>query len=289
MMAVMRFSALGDIANMLPVFRVMNPQPCVITSPLGQAFLKDEFSDFLVLPDKTVVSHFRLIRDIRRRRFSDILDFQGNDRSRFFTACSGSTVHNGYNPNARGRPYSPLVSQLQEEAQKSLVFSRKPRNYIILNTGSSAKWPSKRLPVAKWIEFARVLNERFGLPLKLTGSEDEVDYVTSVARELPGDIEVLAGKTSLVGLKQVIREAFLTVSTDSAAIHISAVERTPIVGIFGATTWKRFNYVPWAVALYDRTFYPDGIPPERTLTAVRNYYDHIDLAEGLDALKAYLE
>jgi ADP-heptose:LPS heptosyltransferase len=288
MKAAMRFSALGDIACLLPLLRVMEPQPCIITSPLGKAFLKDEFSDFLVMPNKSAVSHLRLIRDIRRRKFSDLIDFQGNDRARFFSAFSGCFVHNGCDPAERHRPFSQLVKQLQQEARERMVFERKPESYIILNTGSSAKWASKRLPVTKWVEFARLLNERYALPLKLTGSADEVDYVSTIAKELPGDIEVMAGKTSLTELKKVIRGAFLTVSTDSAAIHISAVEKTPVIGLFGATTWERFNYVPWAVALYDHTFYANIKAPTKSLAETRNYYDHIHLEEGLTALKKYL-
>jgi len=250
--------------------------------------LEDEFSDFLVLPDKSVISHLRLIRDIRRRQFSDLIDLQGNDRCRLFSACSGSKVHNGCDPDERYRPFSPWVRELQHKARERLVFEKKPRSHIILNTGSSAKWASKRLPVKKWVEFASLLNERYALPFKLTGSADEVDYVSSIAKELPGGIEVLAGKTSLTDLKKVIREAFLTVSTDSAAMHISAVEKTPTIGLFGATPWVRFNYLPWTVALYDRVFYRDTAPPVKSLPDIRNYYENINLEAGLEALKEYL-
>ena len=40
--AVMKFSALGDIAATLPMLRRMDSSPTIITSPLGHAFLKDE-------------------------------------------------------------------------------------------------------------------------------------------------------------------------------------------------------------------------------------------------------
>jgi len=288
MTAVMKFSALGDIASVLPLLRVIEPKPCIITSLLGKAFLEDEFSDFLVLPSKSTVSHIRLIRDIRKRRFANLIDLQGNDRCRFLSALSGSIVHNGYDPNSRHRPYSPWVRELQQQARERLVFTKKSRSYIILNTGSSAKWASKRLPVAKWVEFAGLLNDRYGLPFRLTGSADEVDYVTDIARQLPGNVEVVAGKTSLTDLKKIIRDAFLTVSTDSAAMHISAVEMTPTIGLFGATPWERFNYLPWTVALYDRIYYRDAAQPTKSLAEIRNYYDHIHLEDGLAALKEYI-
>lgn len=283
----MKFSALGDIAATLPFIRAMDTPPCIVTSPIGRAFFEDEFSDFIILKNKSILSHLQLIRKIRERRFLDLIDLQGNDRSRFVGTCSGSTVHNGYD-STRPPPVSSLVKSIRKNVVEAMAFEKKPRNYIVLNTGSSAKWAAKRPPTWKWKEFTEVLNERFNLPLKLTGSADEIDYVTSIAKELSGDVEVLAGKTKLTELKTLLRNAFLTVSTDSAALHISAVEKTPSIGIFGSTTWKCIEYSPWSVGLYDHTFYPDGIPPSSCQSKVRNYYDHIDLTEGLDALKDYL-
>jgi hypothetical protein len=66
------------------------------------------------------------------------------------------------------------------------------------------------------------------------------------------------------------------------------VERTPTIGLFGATPWARFNYLPWTVALHDHVFYRDTAPPVKSLPEIRNYYDNINLAAGLEALKEYL-
>ncbi len=284
--AVMKFSALGDIAMALPFLRALENAPCIISSPIGKEFLQDEFSDFIVMENKSLSAHLKIIRDIRRRNFEDLIDLQGNDRSRFISICSGATIHNGYDPK-RGR-YSELAKKIKERAKQRLKFIPTPRDYIVFNTGSSAKWASKRPPAWKWKEFAEKVNERFGLPIKLTGSAEEIPYVSALANELPENVEIVAGQTSLTELKALLKGAFLTVSTDSAAMHISAVEGTPTVGIFGATSWQAIGYVPWGVALYDRTFYPDGIPPKRSRTEALNYYNHIDLTEGLDALKDYL-
>lgn len=282
-MAVMKFSALGDIAMKLPFLRAVEKPFCIITSPIGKAFLEDEFSDFIVLKNKSLLSHLRLILEIRKRRFSNLIDLQGNDRSRFINACSAARIHNKYVAS------SPLVDAIEARMEQAVTFEKKERTYIVFNTGSSAKWTSKRLPAEKWREFAEVVNRRYGLPIKLTGSSDEVEYVNSIAGELPGDIEVLAGKTSLIEIKTLLANAFLTVSTDSAALHISAVQGTPSIGVFGATPWFIPPYRPWLTCIYDHTFYPDGIRPKQAQPEVRRYYDHIDLEEGLNTLKVYIE
>jgi ADP-heptose:LPS heptosyltransferase len=290
--AVMKFSALGDIAAILPFLRQMSPPPCIVTSPLGKAFLEDEFTSFIVMPDKTVKSHLRLIRDVRSRGFQDIIDLQGNDRSRFlskaFVLANKAQSHNGFNKNYKYQPFSPMAQKISQDAQAAQVFQPKPRDYIVLNAGSSAKWSAKRPPPWKWQEFATILDKRFNLPFKLTGSEEEIEYISNIAEQLSFDAEIVAGKTTLSELKSLLRNAFLTVSTDSAAMHISAVEGTPTIGIYGSTTQKSIPNVPWAAALWDHKYYPDGKLPKCTAEH-SNYYDNIKIEQGLEELEIFLK
>ncbi|MFC7336831.1 glycosyltransferase family 9 protein [Haloferula chungangensis] len=285
--AVMKLSALGDIASTLPYLRAMDPPPCIITSPIGKAFLKDEFSDFIVLDKKSAISQIQVILEVRKRRFTDILDFQGNKRCRLIGRLSGSRVHDVANVFVRNAPASELTASVLKKGREQHQFRKRERTHIIFNTGSSPKWTSKRPSVEKWQEFASILNDRYNLPIKLVGSEEEVPYVEEIAKALPGKIEVLAGKTSFPELKKVIRDAFLTVSTDSAALHISKAEGTPTIGIFGSHAIGGKMSFPWTVGIYDRVLYPDGKLPIAQQEP-GNYYDHVDLREGLDALAEYL-
>ena len=97
-----------------------------------------------------------------------------------------------------------------------------------------------------------------------------------------------SGKTSLIELKVLCRNAFLTVSTDSAAMHISAAEGTPTIGIFGSTTQKSIPASPWAIALWDNSYYPNGNLPKCT-SDIGNYYDNIKLEDGLKKLEPFLQ
>lgn len=289
--AVMKFSALGDIARTLPFLRELGSETCIITSPMGKAFLEDEFSDFIVLPSKSTISHLRLIQTIRKRKFDHIIDLQGSDRCRFLTKIvetrSSTQIHNGYDAKSKYRAFSELAAHTWTAAKKKLTFVPKPHDYIVLNAGSSAKWAAKRPPAYKWKAFAHTLTETYGLPFKLTGSAEELDYVNSIAKELPGEVEVLAGQTSLAGLKPVLKNAFLVVSTDSAAMHIAAAERTPVIGLFGSTSTTYLPNYPWCHALHDPIFYPDGNLPQCT-GEIGPYYDHIDIEAGIHALADYL-
>lgn len=286
--AVIKLSALGDIASTLPYIRAMDPVPCIITSPIGKAFLKDEFSDFIVLDKKSFASQLRVILEVRKRRFTDILDFQGNKRCRLIGRFSGSRVHDVARVFVHNVPGSELTQSVIDKGTRNIKCGKRERTHIIFNTGSSPKWTSKRPPAKKWREFAEILNARYHLPIKLVGSEEERPYVEEIARVIPGDIEVLAGKTGFPELKKVIRDAFLTVSTDSAALHISKAEGTPTIGIFGSHAIGGKMRFPWTVGIYDRVLYPDGNLPIAEQQP-GNYYDHVDLNEGLEALAEYLD
>jgi len=284
---------LGDLALALPFIRALTIKPVVLTMPLGQALYQDEFESFVVLRDKRLRSMGRFVRDMRRQRLDLLIDLQSNDRSRFQTRLSGAH-------QIAERRFKAHVLSAQEAWRAimeptgllgplDLTFTAKPRDYIVLNAGSSPNWLSKRLPDAKWREISTVLHERFGLPFVLTGAPDEREYVTHLAGQLVGHCENRAGQTSIQQLKHLLAGAFLTVSTDSAAMQIAAVMKTPTIGLFGATNWVRSApFGPWSRTVFDTVYYPDGQPPAENVRECRRFYDHLDIRLALDELVPYL-
>jgi ADP-heptose:LPS heptosyltransferase len=289
--AALRFSALGDIASTIPALRAFKHRPTIITSPMGYELLKDEFYDFMILKNKKLFEVTKLIFNIRKRNFNILFDFQCNDRSFLITKFAGIKTYNNHNI-ATSIP-SDIFYKIAKPSNciNSLdrTFTKKEKTYVVLNCGSSPKWLSKRLPIEKWKEINKILYERYNLPFVLTGDKNEQEYIEHISKHLIGNIKVLAGKTTLQELKEVLTKAYLTVSTDSAAMHISAVQKTPTIGIFGPTNWKRAApFGPWSTAIYDKTFYPDGIPPQKSQNTIRNYFDNIELEEGLDNISEFL-
>ncbi len=293
-LGVLRFSALGDLALAMPYLRALTVKPVVLTMPAGQALLCDEFDAFVVMKDKSVLSQARFVLALRRERFDALADLQSNDRTRVMTRLAGAGRVFDRTFEAHVYAASEAWRRILEPSgllgPLDLTFAPKPRDYIVLNVGSSPAWLSKRLPDAQWRTISGLLHERFGLPFVLTGSADEREYVGRVAGVLAGRAENRAGQTSIQQLKQLLAGAFLTVSTDSAAMQISAAMKTPTIGLFGATNWVRSApFGPWSRTVYDRTFYPDGQPPAENTRVCRYFYDHIDIAGALDELTPYLE
>ncbi|MCW8889090.1 MAG: glycosyltransferase family 9 protein [Sedimenticola sp.] len=289
---IIRFSALGDIASTMPVVRACKYSPTIITSPIGQALYQDECDSFIVMRNKSVKEGFRVLAEIRRHHFDMIVDLQSNDRSRAMTTLALTR-----SVNSKGIDQQQQTTKiLFDIAQKTDCFNTadvspeaRDKSYIVLNVGSSEKWRSKRLPDHKWVEFSQQLIERYALPFVLTGSEDEREYVEHIARLIPGRSEIAAGKTTIPELKQLLKGACLTVSTDSGPMHLSAVQKTPTIGLFGATNWiKSAPFGPWSAALFDRQYYPDSRPPQSSQLAINEYYNNINIEEGLDRLSRYL-
>ncbi|BCD62716.1 ADP-heptose:LPS heptosyltransferase II [Nitratiruptor sp. YY08-26] len=285
---VFRYSALGDIAAAIPVLRAFRKKPLILTSPVGHALLEDEFDDFVILQNKSPFEVARFIYALKKRQLELFIDLQNNDRSRF-TRLFFQSIDN------REVSFKQSVTNIfYDIAKKSNLvepldysFKKKEPTYIVLNTGSSPKWISKRLPVHKWREFSKILIDRFGLPFVLTGDESEREYVEEIAKNIVGKKEVVAGKTTIQDLKKILREAFIVVSTDSAPMHIAAVQKTPTIGLFGATNWiVSAPFGPWSVALWDKKRF--ARPPVKNLQAVGDYYEGIDLQEGLQKLAPYL-
>ncbi|MBE0491399.1 MAG: glycosyltransferase family 9 protein [Sulfurospirillum sp.] len=292
---IIRFSALGDIAASLPVLRALKYKPVIITSPIGFELLKDEFEEFIILNKKNILDVVKLIIKIRQYNFDYLIDLQTNDRSKLI--CKASNAKNILNSKAvnKEQQVTKIFYDIAQQAKDNIIngldtkYKQKEKKYIVINCGSSPKWISKRLPHQKWQEITEFLYNRYTLPFYLTGDASEVQYIQEVANYIQGEKVIIAGKTTIQELKSVLSNAYLTVSTDSAPMHISAVQGTPTIGIFGSTNWLRSApFGPWSTVLYDETHYLNGITPMKNSKLIGNYYDNIKLKNGLDKISNYL-
>ncbi|MBL4794377.1 MAG: glycosyltransferase family 9 protein [Pseudomonadales bacterium] len=292
--AVMRFSALGDLAMTIPAIQSLKQKPLMVTSALGRQLLADVVDDFLILDNKKLPQVMKLIGDIRKSDAKVLLDFQISDRSKVIRVMSGKKV---IHPEKIDRCRTSrcateifLDTAVQQVGGNVYDYSPKcpEKNYIVLHPGSSEKWLSKRLPLNKWKEFSQVLWDRYQLPFMITGTKVEKDYCLTVQNSLVGKSENLVGKLSISDLKNLVDNAFLTLSTDSGPMHLSAVLKTPTIGLFGATNWKYFSpFGPWSVALHDEVFYKGQLPPLKNLMIAGGAYNGIRIETALQALEPF--
>lgn len=309
-LCLLKFSALGDLAQIEPFLPSLAKEYeiTLFTSILGYAYYKTcpYITDFIVLKSKKI---HHLLATIPKfwNQFDYFVDLQGNDRSKFLSFFAKAKRISNYTKDFEIatlpdtlKPYLAehsvyhvdiysILAQLPISFE-FLPFQPKERTYIVLNCGSSPKWVSKRLPTHKWKEIAEILHKKFQLPFILTGEKTEHTYIEEIANAITHPNKVLAGKTTILELKEVLANAFLTISTDSASLHISSVQKTPSIGIFGPTSWiyaKPFG--PWSKAIYDQSFYKEGIPPATNRQEIDTYFESIDINPSLDQLEPFLD
>jgi len=109
--------------------------------------------------------------------------------------------------------------------------------YAVLATTS--RWRSKAWPAAHWVMLAEELVRRGDVDrIVLPGSPPEREHVTPIADAMRAKgLSVLdvAGRTSIGQLMAIVQGAELTVSNDSAALHMAVGLGRKFLGLFGPT------------------------------------------------------
>jgi hypothetical protein len=108
----------------------------------------------------------------------------------------------------------------------------------VVHPGAAA--PARRWPADRFAEVARRLH-REGHRVVLTGGQDERQLCEDVAHRagLPASA-VLAGRTSVKALADVVAAAPLVVSGDTGVAHLAAAYDRPAVALFGPTPPSRW-------------------------------------------------
>lgn len=117
-----------------------------------------------------------------------------------------------------------------------------PREHVVLSLGSP--WATKRWPIENAAEYVRRLNDE-GLGIVLTGDASAKPLAAELLRLAPSPlVRDLTGQTSIPELVDLISQARLVVSGDSAAVHIASDVNTPVMALFGPTL-PEFGFAPW--------------------------------------------
>jgi ADP-heptose:LPS heptosyltransferase len=104
--------------------------------------------------------------------------------------------------------------------------------YLFAFLGTSRAQARKRWPVAHFLELARSVRERFGLPTLLGWGPEEAELV----RALPAQEGIRAiPDWNLPRLVEVIGRSAVLVGSDTGAMHLAAVMGVPTVAVLGPT------------------------------------------------------
>jgi len=109
-------------------------------------------------------------------------------------------------------------------------------SFAILNPGGN--WDLKRWPAERFAELGDRINEKFGMPVILTGAGKDVPLAQKISGMMKKKPVIAAGTTTLRQLAAIMKLASLVVSNDSGPMHIAVSQGAPTIAIFGPTDPK---------------------------------------------------
>jgi heptosyltransferase-1 len=103
----------------------------------------------------------------------------------------------------------------------------------------TSRWETKNWPLDRFAAVASELQDSIGASITLLGGPGEIDACDTIASQLSGPCENLAGKTSLVKMGGILKNMDLLIANDSGPVHMAAAIGTPTLVIFGPTKPER--------------------------------------------------
>jgi heptosyltransferase-2 len=94
---------------------------------------------------------------------------------------------------------------------------------------------AKRWLAERFASTADRLAERNGFQTVIVGTTGDIEVANEVAARMRSGAVVLAGRTSIAGLKAILACTSLVISNDTGTAHVSAALGVPTVVVFGPT------------------------------------------------------
>ena len=132
----------------------------------------------------------------------------------------------------------PSLPQMQ--VQQNLI---PPRPYVVIFPGGSSG--KKMWPIERYAKVGEFIVSEKGMDVYLCGGENEAylyrQFVDALEQSQYKDrMHDLFGKTTLLELAEIIRNASLFVGNDTSGIHVAAAVNTKGICIFGEFAYGRF-------------------------------------------------
>lgn len=126
----------------------------------------------------------------------------------------------------------PDARDVDKQHVKELLATLQGKDYIVssLETGGYAKnWPKEH-----WITLFNELN-KIGKSVVLIGAESQ-NYTNL---NLPDNVVNLIGKTNLLEVGEIIKNAELVINGCSFPVHVANAFNTPVIGLYGSEpSWR---------------------------------------------------
>jgi len=143
----------------------------------------------------------------------------------------------GHKPRRR-LPRLTVPRASRDEARKLLRAAGVDGPFVALHPGCFPDLAIKRWPPRYYGALADKLYAD-GYAVVLIGGPDERELAAPIQRAAKSTVVDLIAKTSLAGVASVLRKAVAVVANDTGLMHLGAAVGTPVIGIYGPTSWEK--------------------------------------------------
>jgi len=147
---------------------------------------------------------------------------------------------------ALGIPPCPEVvvswHDADEQQVNELLGAGNPQPIAVLH--AYPKFNYKMWHRQGWLDIAQWLATR-GFRIVLSGSKDAAEraYIADIARDMPPDIIIAAGRLSLGASARLVSRARVYIGSDTALTHVAAALGVPTIALFGPSNPVKWG--PW--------------------------------------------
>lgn len=228
-----------------------------------------EIKEILVW-DKTKTKYSNLVkmtRIVRSRKFDTVINLQRFAASGLVTFNSGAKRKIGFNKNpfafayTTSKPHSigdgtheiqrnlSLISENPEIIRPRIVPGTEAENTVdsycqksFVCIAPASVWHTKQYPQSGWVDLCN--NIPADSTVYLIGSPDDITLCEKIAEESRHkNIEVLAGRLSLLESAALMARAEMNYVNDSAPLHLASAMNAPVRAVFCSTVPK-FGFGP---------------------------------------------
>ena len=95
--------------------------------------------------------------------------------------------------------------------------------------------PAKRWPLERYRAVMEKISSKHNLTWVIVGTAKEASLGEQLAKDFPGNVENLCGKTTLPELIAELKQCHLLLTNDTGTMHLGDLLGIPVVAIFGST------------------------------------------------------
>lgn len=262
---VIKLGALGDFVQSLgPMKAIRHHHPdaritLLTTAPFESLAKASDYFDDIILDTRPKFYQLAKLLSLRAKfnagNFSRVYDLQNNDRTEFYLklfhpkpvwvgAAKAATIRNASSERTAGLAFAGHVQTLglagitnieidsMEWVQGRSDFEGLQKPYALLVPGSAPSRPEKRWPAQYYGALANMFADN-GIQPVIIGTESERETTNAIA-DLCGRVMNLTGRTNLLDIVALARNAQCAIGNDTGPMHMIAPTGVPSLVLFSS-------------------------------------------------------